>query len=433
VILFSEKLSPRLLYIADFIGKQLFDLPIRVTTNKEEFRSYNGPRINYSNAPISDPEYFMVPHTLLFEKGIGTQSIECFEWKGLKAFFKTAGDLSFDIFAASLYLLSRYEEYLPHQKDEYGRFHYKNSLAYTEDFLQQPLINKWITFFKDSLREKFPSICFHTSLFNFQPTYDIDEAWAYKNKSIVRNIGGIFKDILKGRLSNVADRIKVLRGKQEDPYAAYEWMNELHSSYELKPKYFFLVTFKNGKYDKGILSNNKNFRELIARHSAKYDTGIHPSWQSGDKSSLLKKEITELENITGKSPRASRQHYIRMTLPQTYRELIAAGIKEDYSMGYGSINGFRASVASTFYWFDLQQEETTELVIHPFCFMDANSFFEQKYGPSQALEEMRYFYKQIKDVNGTMITIWHNTFLGTAHLFKGWKEVYEAFIKTIKR
>jgi hypothetical protein len=101
-------------------------------------------------------------------------------------------------------------------------------------------------------------------------------------------------------------------------------------------------------------------------------------------------------------------------------------------MGYGSINGFRASIASPFYWYDLEKESTTELKIYPFCFMDANSFFEQKQTTEQAFDEMTRYYQSIKSVNGTMITIWHNTFLGTAELFTGWREVYEKFIKHMK-
>ena len=60
-------------------------------------------------------------------------------------------------------------------------------------------------------------------------------------------------------------------------------------------------------------------------------------------------------------------------------------------MGYGSINGFRASVASSFYWYDLEKEEATTLRIFPFCFMDANSYYEQRQTTAQAMTElMRY-------------------------------------------
>ena len=135
-----------------------------------------------------------------------------------------------------------------------------------------------------------------------------------------------------------------------------------------------------------------------------------------------------LESTTGKKITASRQHYIRFTLPQTFRRLIAAGITDDHSMGYGSINGFRASVASSFYWYDLKKEEQTVLLLHPFCFMEANSFFEQKYLPQRAYEEMMHYYNVVKAVNGTLITIWHNNFLGTYPMFRGWRDVYEEFV-----
>ena len=100
-------------------------------------------------------------------------------------------------------------------------------------------------------------------------------------------------------------------------------------------------------------------------------------------------------------------------------------------MGYGSINGFRASVASPFFWYDLEKEQRTNLLIHPFCFMEANSFFEQKFTPQQALEEMRHYLKVVKAVNGTLISIWHNTFLGTDKKFKGWRDLYAQFLNEV--
>jgi hypothetical protein len=125
----------------------------------------------------------------------------------------------------------------------------------------------------------------------------------------------------------------------------------------------------------------------------------------------------------------SRQHYIRFTLPQTYRNLLKHGIQKDFSMGYGSINGFRASVASSFYWYDLEKDTETGLQLFPFCFMDANAFYEQKYTAAQAMNELIHYYHLIRKVNGLMVTIWHNSFLGSDPLYAGWKEVYEVFLK----
>jgi hypothetical protein len=98
-------------------------------------------------------------------------------------------------------------------------------------------------------------------------------------------------------------------------------------------------------------------------------------------------------------------------------------------MGYGTINGFRASVATPFFWYDLKDESKTSLRIHPFCFMDANAYYEENKTAGEALQEMLRYLEVIRSVNGTMITIWHNSFLGMDPAFEGWREVYEQFVQ----
>ena len=100
-------------------------------------------------------------------------------------------------------------------------------------------------------------------------------------------------------------------------------------------------------------------------------------------------------------------------------------------MGYGSINGFRASVASSFFWYNLQTETPTTLRMHPFCFMDANSFYEQKQNAEESYSELLHYYHACKKINGQLITIFHNNFLGTNKLYAGWKEMYEKFISQL--
>jgi hypothetical protein len=431
MLLFAQQTSNRLQYITGFAGKQITGGAITVTNNQQEFISYGGAKINYSDKRVSENEIWIKPHSLLFETGIKKQEINCLGTKGQKAFFQTNGDFPFDIFASSFYLLSRYEEYLPYEKDGYGRYDYKNALAYREEFLNLPLVNIWTEDFKKLLRAKFPDFRLPISDFCFLPTYDIDEAFAYKHKQWWRSAGAAIKNLLKGNFKELSLRRKVISGKMKDPYDTYEWMDDLHKKYRLKPDYFFLVAEKNKGVDKNILPSSAALQQLIKEHTEKYKTGVHPSWQSGDDLSLLKKEKEIVENISGKTVSISRQHYIRLTLPDTFRRLIDMGITEDYSMGYGSINGFRASVASPFYWYDLEKEEETKLLLYPFCCMDANLFYEQKLTPQQALDEMRYYYQQVKNVNGILITIWHNNFFGTDERFVGWKEMYEQFVQLI--
>jgi hypothetical protein len=428
VIFFTHIITSRLNYVLEFIAGEISNKPFIITSDPEQFRQAENPKFNYTGERITNQEFRIRPQGLLFENNIREQKIDCFNSGERLAFFKTDGDYPFDIFAAVFYLLSRYEEYLPHQKDIYGRYAHENSLAFRKNFLHIPLINYWLQDFKKSIQKQFPSFAFRQSSFIYQPTYDVDEAYCFKYKDWKRSAGGAIKSLMKGEVQNFVTRRKVLNGLVPDPFDAYGWLDSLHTTYRLKPVYFFLVAAKNGKYDKNILPGERALQNLINAVASKYEIGVHPSWQSGDEPALIRKETETVEKITKLKIISSRQHFIRFTLPGTFRDLAEAGIKKDYSMGYGSINGFRASVATPFYWYDLEKNQTSYLKLYPFCYMEANSYYEQKMSPEKALEELIFYYQAVKKVGGTMITIWHNTFLGSDPRFKGWKETYERFI-----
>jgi hypothetical protein len=101
-------------------------------------------------------------------------------------------------------------------------------------------------------------------------------------------------------------------------------------------------------------------------------------------------------------------------------------------MGYGTVNGFRASTSSSFLWYDLEKEETTALRVHPFAYMEANSFYELHQSPEEALKEMQQLCTAVQKVNGTFITIFHNHMLATEPMFKGWREMYGKFVAEVR-
>jgi len=431
VLLFTNKISPRLQYIAAFVSDTFFNKELQLTTQLAFYQSHEGFKINYSAERISSSELHIQPVDLLFKKNITQQTIECFDWQGLKVFFRTGGDISFDIFAATFYLISRYEEYLPHAKDEFGRYAHINSLAFREHFLHLPLVNLWWNKLLLLLLKKFgysPQNNSSTS-FQFIPTYDVDIAFSYKAKGFIRATGALIKEIRGGNITAINERIDVLAGKKKDPFDTFDWLDALHNKYQLHPIYFFLLAEKNKTYDKNNLPHAPVMKQLIAHHAAQYTIGIHPSWQSTNNFDVLLKEIKLLHHITGKRITQSRQHYIKVTLPQTYRLLTDASITHDYSMGYGSVNGFRASVASPFYWYDVEHDKATHLLIHPFCYMDANAIFEQQLTPEKAAHELAHYYTTVKEVNGNLITIFHNHFLTKQPEWLPWRNMYETFLK----
>jgi hypothetical protein len=417
--------------MAQLLGSY-FETGVEITSDAEVFIAHTGSRINYSPDRLSSDELWIAPVELLFQQGIHPVTIQVFDHpQGYKAFFQTGCPAGFDIFAAIFYLVSRYEEYLPHEKDSYGRYAHTNALAFKEGFLHLPIVNIWLYHFLEQVFEIFPEAKLRTPPYRYIPTYDIDIAWSYKHKGFLRNAGGFIRSLVNGHWAQLGERAQVLLNRKKDPYDSYQCLDKVHEGLKLEPIYFFHVGLKRYAYDKNTPVRSNAFQRLVRNVAGHYRVGLHPSWRSGTVPGILEKEKSALESFTGNDILASRQHYIRLSLPTTYEQLIAAGIREDYSMGYGSINGFRASTAFPFFFYNLRKEETTNLLIHPFCYMEANSFFEQGQTPEEAFEEMLHYHNSIRKVGGAFITIWHNHFLGTDNRYAGWKKVYQKALELI--
>jgi hypothetical protein len=428
LLVYTEKGGPRLNYIFSLILKEMLGLDFSFTHNKEEFIHYTGPKFNYSSSSLSD-ELLFKNVNLLVESDVRVQPIQTFTSEDHIAFFKvTHSALDFDIFAAAFYLVSRYEEYLPHTKDKHGRFPAEQSLAYKEKFLSTPVVNIWVQRFKKIIQQKFPELIFKEQSFQFIPTIDIDQAFAIKNKSFPRIIASFFKSW--NDLQEIKWKWKIISGKEKDPFDQYEKFEKLHRKYELRPIFFFLLGKFNPRTDDINLNpSNPVFKEVIRSITASADVGIHPSYASNSITERIIEERQLLENIISSVVTKSRQHYLRMQIPGTYRSLIDSGITEDHTMGYASQVGFRAGICTSFYFFDLGKNENTRLRIFPFCVMDATLKSYLKADAPQSFVLIERLYNEVKKVNGTFISLWHNESMSDYKEWKGWGDLYEKILQ----
>ena len=430
LLIYLETKSSRADYIFRHIFHHILGLEIQFSFDPHSFTDYKGPKINYSKKAFSN-ELFFYSSDFLFETNIEHKHVDMSKYKGIDVFFLCSkGVLPFDPFAASFYMLSRYEEYLPNKKDSLGRFYVEDSLAFKYQFITNPVVDHWIIFIQNILINHFSNMVFLKRSFSFINTIDIDNAYAYLNKGFIRTFATLVKDLITLNFQNNFRRIKVLLGVEKDPYDTYIRIFNLHQKYNLKTILFFLIG-NYGRYDRSINYLKTDFQQLIKRLSVSFQIGLHTSFRSIKDNKQVGVELNRLQAILKKNVIINRQHYLSLNMPYNYRNFIKYGIQHDFSMGYPTHPGFRAGTSNSFYFFDLDQNKTTNLLIHPFSIMDVAL---QKYcdlKPEEALKVIKSIIVNIKLVKGTFISIWHNESLSGYGNWKGWGLVYEEMLKFI--
>ena len=430
MLIYTPIITNRINYIFQLIFETVWKIDYEISDNLDYFTCYDGPKLNYSNSQLAD-ECHIKCQGILTEKGISDQEIIFKEWNKLPIFFQINDSfIPFDIFSASFYLVSRYEEYLPHIKDHYNRFTAKQSLAYQNNFLHRPLINLWLKEFKKKLLIIFPSLNFPKLKFTYQSTIDVDNAYYYLEKGFVRNTASFIKSALEMDKLAILERREVLLGNLSDPYDTFDYQLKLNEKYNIDTLYFILLA-DYGINDKNCSVYSRKFQLLIKHLSDHSKVGIHPSFASNQKFDILSKEKNRLENILKKEVKYSRQHFLKLELPKTYRNLIELGVSEDYTMGYAANLGFRASICTPFYFYDLEIENTTILKINPFAVMDATCNYYLKLTPNQSLAEIKAIINQVKSVDGHFISLWHNETWSNYKEWKGWHNLYEEMLQYI--
>ncbi|CAM1368876.1 conserved hypothetical protein [Tenacibaculum sediminilitoris] len=431
ILIYTHKVTPRVRYIFKHIFTRILQVQIDFTRKVEEFVAYNGPKFSYTNVPLGK-EFFIQSNELLFQQGIKDVTVVVQKWEEVPCFFAAveASEIPFDIFAASFFLISRYEEYLPQIKDVHGRFSATESIAYQHGFLEKPLVDIWAYKFLTALKHKFPDFEHVTRKYQYISTIDVDNAFAYKHKSFVRTIGGFLKDASQFKIFTIWDRFAVLFNLKKDPFNTFQKAIKLKKKYKITTIFFFLI----GDYttfDTNVSASKRKFKLLIKDMVDYALVGLHPSYYTMSNSGMLKKEKERLESITNTPIKRSRQHYLRVSLPETYQQLIDLEIDEDYSMGYATHVGFRASTCTPFYFYDLDFEIQTPLKIYPFALMDTTLNDYMKLTPKQSLGKIRDLKNEVKAVNGVFITVFHNESLSNYLRWRGWNRVYNSMLKIV--
>jgi len=340
-------------------------IDISFTSAVEDFIKHSGPKITYTKQPLQN-EFFIRSNRLLFEQGINDVEIKIEDWEGLPCFFETGerSNIPFDIFAASFYLISRYEEYLPHVKDELGRFPVKESLAYQNRFLQRPLIDLWAKKFLATLMERFPEIEQKKKGYQFTSIINVTTSHCFAYRGFIRTIGGVLLDFSKFKFLRLFRRVAVWINPRKDPYNNFTFLMNLHKKIKCKTIFFFQFA-DYSKHDKNVSIHKNKFRYLIKSVGDYSIVSLSASYSSSLSNTILKEEKSRLANLINRPVRYSRMRYNRVNIPKTYQDLVETEFTDDYTMGYTHEMGFRAGTCTPFYFYDINLEVQQPIKVHP--------------------------------------------------------------------
>lgn len=328
LLVYVPQISPRIKYIFSFIFEDILKTEMSFTTDAEAFKKSDLPKFSYAAEPVTT-ELFFKSANLLFERKITDQNVKTTTFGELNVPFPvTKSTLPFDVFAASFYFLSRYEEYLPFKAPENELFPPERSMQHQLGLLKFPVIDGWTLILKNILLKHFPDLSLGSKRFSFYPLYTISPQVKPRRKNIILNTVNRLKVYIDKKTSNKAEK--------------------------------------------------KTAINQIITDMRKYEQAHTPRM-------LI--------------PALANEHHsdANMRMPKSYVKLTKNKIKNDYSMYYAKHPGFRAGTCSPFYWYDLQLEKNTRLLLHPVASTDTALLHNKK---DELLLQINELIDNVKLVNG---------------------------------
>lgn len=405
LLIFVEKITPRMNYTFHQVLERILGLEIDFTSKIEEFIAFNGMKFSYGKSKMGN-ELFVKDCGFLSQQGVAEIEIEVKDWGEVPCFFEAVedSDIPFDIFSASFYMLSRYEEYLPYVKEEYGRYPAEESLAFKNRFLRKPVVDIWAYKFKKVLQGHFPEAKLPERKYQVTNILSVTELYKYRKKGFMRNFGGGMRDLFRLRFKFIYNRIKTLVRLQKDPYDIYRDLLQFSKQYRIDWRFMFQLS-DYSIHNKNLGYNNLTYHAMIKSMGDYGKIGLLLGYEALFDIQVLKKEKKRWEKIVNQDLERALVNDYCLNLPSLYNNYDILEITNDYSMGFVYRVGFRAGTCTPFLYYDLNLERISPLVLHPTAVnskvFEISSFFEIKTAVEQIL-------KDVKSVDGHMQMVFKN-------------------------
>lgn len=336
-------------------------------------------------------------------------------------------DCEIDVLGSIFFMLSRYEEIVVKERDQYNRFSAKSSIAYKENFLFRPIVNEYVELLFALLQYLFPQIERKKMQFRISPTHDVDVPFLYLNTSflcIVKRMGG---DIIKrmspkAALGTYKNWKKIKAGDSKaDPAYSFDFIMQESEKRNLKSAFYFLPSSSPEmeiKYPVTV-PEMKILLEEIDRRG--HEIGIHGFYGTYLDRKAFNDDLILLQNTCdsleiNQKIRGGRQHYLQWQNPDTFNVWESAGMEYDSTLSFADMSGFRCGSCYEYSVYDCVKRKKLKLKEHPLIAMECSIIAERYMNlglTDQALEVFKQLKAKCRFYKGNFVLLFHNTELIT--------------------
>ena len=323
-----------------------------------------------------------------------------------------------DLVASTFFLISRYEECLNHEdRDSYGRLIGKKSLPYRAGFLMRPIVDEYGKLLRRWLRERgIQAIEPKEDFKHIYLTHDVDEIWQWDN--LYKALKTVAKRLIRHEKKVLESLGSLIDYQKYDSAYTFPWITQMdrkciENNGTDKCTSVYFIKGGGKAYEDNLYYKKEQRVKKLADYLMECGAvlGIHASMSAGKNPQELFKEKMKLEEILDKPVKWNRHHFLCSKEPEDMEALMAAGITDDFTMGYADIVGFRLGTSRAVRWINPLKKELTSLILHPLtvmeCTLDAERYMNLK--EDETFEVICKLLNAVKKNHGEAVLLWHNT------------------------
>jgi len=171
-----------------------------------------------------------------------------------------------------------------------------------------------------------------------------------------------------------------------------------------------------GRYD----IDDQRIVDLIAELDAGgWEVGLHGSYESPTDHQRLAREKRAVERVLGKSLKGGRQHYLNLSVPETWQHHQAIGLNYDCSLGSSDSYGFE-------HGYKPKRPFDDEFIVFPLTIMEL-ALPDVEDDIEAAWRECERVLQEAAENDAVMTILWHPRFFSELD-FPNYTELYRRII-----